>query len=422
MDNELDFTRRQTPNGTKDYLPLEAKSKRYLEREINSIFTQWGYDEVVTPVFEFFNALSVGIGADLQQKMYKFFDRNGHILALRPEMTAPIARLVANRLEEAPRPLRLSYQSNVFRYDSPQAGKQREFYQAGIELIGAKEPLADAEILAIVVEIFQKVGLNNFSIDLNQIDYFIGLMEETDLEKEMKVKLKKALSQKDFVGLKELVKTSSLTDRQREAILTLPELRGNEEVLNKARKLIDNQKSRIALDNLAAIYQNLESLGVSDYVNLDLSIIRNLDYYTGMVFEGYTQDLGFTICGGGRYDNLLEEFGLESSATGFAVGIDRLLLSLENQGVQLPIKENKIFLFYEDKKKEEAIKFAKKLRKNDYQVILEIEERDIQESIDYAIENNIDQIIYLGPEEKVANKDYKLDNLLGTEVIKLGGF
>ncbi|SJZ31078.1 ATP phosphoribosyltransferase regulatory subunit [Selenihalanaerobacter shriftii] len=418
MEKELDFTKTQTPNGTKDYLPLEAKKKRYLENEINDIFTRWGYEEVVTPTFEFFSALSVGTGVGLQHKMYKFFDRNGHILALRPEMTAPIARLVANRLDDELKPLRLSYQANVFRYEPPQAGRQREFYQAGIELIGAKDPLADAEIIAVAVEILKAVGLKKFSIDIGQIDYFVGLMEEMNLDPQTKVKLRKALSQKDFVALKELVE-ENLSNGHKEAIFTLPELRGGREILDKAEKLVNNKKSKVALDNLRSIYQNLESLGVADCVNLDLNIIRGFDYYTGMVFEGYNQDLGFTICGGGRYDNLLEQFGTESPATGFAVGIDRLLLSLENQGVELAIEEEPLFLIYDKAKKGEAIELAKKLRVDNQEVVLEIIDRNINESINYALNNNLDQIIYLGEEKNVADREYQIENLLGIEIIKI---
>lgn len=419
MEDELNFTKMQTPNGTKDYLPREAKKKRYLEREIESIFASWGYEEVITPAIEFFAALSVGTGQELQQKMYKLFDRNGHILALRPEMTAPIARLVANRLTEAPRPLRLSYQANVFKYEAPQAGRQREFYQAGIELIGAQEQLADAEIIAVAIEVLQQVGLKNFSLDIGQIDYFIGLMEETGLTTEMKTKIRKKLAQKDFVGLERLVTDIDLTARQKKAILNLPNLRGGQEVIGQARELVDNQKSESALDNLEEIYRNLEMLGVVDYVNLDLNIIRGFNYYTGMVFEGYTQDLGFTLCGGGRYDNLLEQFGAESPATGFAVGIDRLLIALENQTVKLPIEDDKLFLLYSEDKKEAAINLAQKLREEGKKVVVEIIDRDLDSSINYALEKNLNSLIYLGSKDLIKDRDYQVDTLFGQKVFRL---
>ncbi|MBM7623285.1 ATP phosphoribosyltransferase regulatory subunit [Sporohalobacter salinus] len=419
MDKELNFTKMQTPDGTKDYLPNEVKKKKYLERKIESIFTRWGYEEVITPSIEFFAALSVGTGQELQQKMYKLFDRNGHILALRPEMTAPIARLVANRLNEAPRPLRLSYQANVFKYETPQAGRQREFYQAGIELIGVEEKLADAEIVAIAVEVLQQVGLENFSLDIGQIDYLTGLMGETSLTEEMKNRFRRKLAQKDFVGLERLVKEIDLTSRQKKAILTLPDLRGGKEIIDQARELVDNQESKSALNNLEKIYKNLELLGVADYINLDLNIIRGFNYYTGMVFEGYTKDLGFTICGGGRYDNLLEQFGDEGSATGFAVGIDRLLIALENQNIKLPIKDDKIFLLYDKDKKQTAIDLAKKLRREGKKVVLEIMDRDLDNSIEYAFKKNLNQLIYLGSKDSIGDRDYEVDTLYGQEVFRL---
>ncbi|MCK8824243.1 ATP phosphoribosyltransferase regulatory subunit [Fuchsiella alkaliacetigena] len=417
MERDLTFNKMQTPSGTKDYLPAEAKKKRYLEEQIISLFSEWGYQEVITPTFEFFSALSIGTGSELQEKMYKFFNRQGEIMALRPEMTAPIARLVTNRFSGQEIPLRLSYLANVFRYEAPLAGRKREFYQAGVELIGCEESLADAEIIALAIEALERVGLKNFSLDIGQVDYFMGLMEKMELEPEVKSKLKKCLTKKDFVALENLVSNTALSDSEQEAILSLPKLRGGKEIIKQAKELIVNGKSQAALESLEDIYQQLEELGVAEQVTLDLSTLRGLDYYTGIVFEGYTNDLGFTICGGGRYDNLLGEFGEPNPAIGFSVGIDRLILSLENQGVKLPTVEEDTFIFYAKDYRQQAIELARRLRQKGEQVVLEVKERSVAASIDYAQQKEMGRIIYLGTVDEINNWDYQLETLFGQEVV-----
>ena len=324
------------PYGMKDFLPAEARSKRVLEEKLAVQFGAWGYEEVVTPTLEYLQTLTTGTGLDLSEQMFVFFDRSNRILALRPEMTIPIARLAATRLREKALPLRLFYLTNVFRHEEAQAGRQCEFYQAGVELMGVSEPAADAEVIALAITSALSAGLRDFRICLGQVDFINGIMDDARLREQERQDIKRCLVKRDLVGLERTAKHSGLPAEQQAAICRIPLLSGGKEVLTEARALVTSAVSQAALDNLAAIFELLQAYGLQQYVAFDLGIIRDFDYYTGMVFEGYTPGLGFPFCGGGHYDRMLASFGWECPATGFAMGIERLLLALNRQGISQP--------------------------------------------------------------------------------------
>ncbi|AGB40949.1 histidyl-tRNA synthetase/ATP phosphoribosyltransferase, regulatory subunit [Halobacteroides halobius DSM 5150] len=403
----------QRPGGTKDFLPDLAAKKEYIEDQLNEVFTKWGYEKIITPTIEYYDLLSEATEG-LQTKMYKFFNRKGEIIALRPEMTAPIARLVATELKEEPLPLRLAYQSNVFRYETPRAGRYREFYQAGIELFGVKTPLGDAEVIAIAAQSLEQAGLKNFKIDIGDVDYFTGIMEAANLPNSLQNKVRTALSSRNFVELEELLTASNLTFEQQEAILKGARLRGGPSVLKEAKELIANQASLQALENLKEVYHNLKLLGVASHICIDLGVVRSFDYYTGIVFEGYSQDLGYTICGGGRYDKLVEEFGYPISATGFAIGVDRLLLSLQKQDYQFPDFKAGVLLLVNSENKQEGFALAADLRQSGYQVELELIKREIKEIIEYASTKGLDRILAL--DDQKLDLEFKRKEILGVKV------
>lgn len=354
----------QIPYGTRDFLPREARRKRAVEGALAGLFSRWGYDEVVTPTFEYFETLTVGVNTDMEHNMFKFLDKNNRILALRPDMTTPIARTAATRLKEAPPPLRLFYLTNVFRYEQAQVGRQCEFYQAGVELLGPSGPAADAEIIALAVAAMQEAGLTNFQVSLGQVDFINGLMADSDLSARQKEQVKDAMARRDLVGLREILAACGLPQARQEFFQAIPVLHGKEEMLAKAYAMANDPVSRAALDNVAEIYRLLVGYGVEKYVNFDLGLIRNLDYYTGMVFEGYTPGLGFPLCGGGRYDNMLAAFGVANPATGFALGIDRVLLALERQGAAIDGADKAVYIGWQEGRLEEAITAATTMRGN----------------------------------------------------------
>lgn len=328
----LRLTALHTPRGARDILPQEAAQKAIVEERLASLFASWAYLPVDTPTLEYFDCLSVGNGSDIESQTYRFLERDGSTLALRPEVTTPIARLVSTRLRDKARPLRLRYLSRVFRYDQPQAGRQREFTQAGVELLGASGSRADAEIVALAVEAMRACGLEDFRVDIGHAGFFGGILESAGIDPETQGVLRAALLNRDFVGLESLIGATGVSAAAADALLALTDLRGGQETLARGASLAPNPVSQAALTDLGEVFSLLEKHGVSDQVSIDLGLVKDYTYYTGLVFEGYTREVGFTLCTGGRYDGLLGRFGCDCPATGFALGVDRTLLALERQG------------------------------------------------------------------------------------------
>ena len=354
----------EIPYGTRDFLPIEAAEKRAIETTLASLFADWGYDEVVTPTIEYLDNLTLGSNHTLEPHLFKLFDKNNRTLALRHEMTTPIARLVSSRLQDYPLPLKLSYISSVFRYEQTQTGRQCEFYQAGVELMGSTSAFADAEVIALAIQGLLHAGLSEFQICLGQVEFVNGIMEQYQLSDSVKDQLKTAMEQRNLVEFNQIIEDQELPEMARAVLRKLPLLNGSADMLQKAYELALNEQSRRALDNLSEIYRLLQAYGVEQYVRFDLGIIRDFSYYTGMVFEAYTPGLGFPLCGGGRYDHLLSDFGSTCPATGFALGIERILLALERQGLAKPDQSKVVYLSFAAGKAVAAIEQAGKLRQS----------------------------------------------------------
>lgn len=323
----------QIPTGVKDVLPGEAWNKRSLEAALVNLFQQWSYLEVATPTFEFYEVVREEDSPEDQ--LFKFIDREGRILALRPDMTTPIARLVTTHLRNGSLPLRLFYTGSVFRYESIQTGRQREFSQAGVELIGARGVGADSEVIALAIEALLACSLEQFRIGIGQVAVTKGLIEQTGQDPAALKKIKQAIINKDFVGLETILGQQGCSEEQKVKLMEIATLHGSREVLEKARQLSSEPEIVNALDALQEVYEILDNYGLSKYIFFDFSILRDFDYYTGIVFEGYAPGLGYPVCGGGRYDNLLGKFGYDCPAIGFALGLERIMLA-QNASPGLP--------------------------------------------------------------------------------------
>jgi len=385
------------PEGLNDLLPEEVFKRRFLENKISQVFTKWSYQEIITPTFEFYEILAKGAGTIMKKEMIKFFDRKENIVALRPEMTTPIARVTSTKLKGEPKPLRFYYMGNVFRYDDFKVGGQREFCQAGVELIGVNSKEADAEVIALAVECLKNSGLKKFFIDIGHINFFNGIMQSIKVKEERKQEIKKAILNKDFVLLEKILSLEDIKDREKEFILKMPTLRGGEEVLEGAEKMIDNKLSLSALREIKEIYNLLRDYGLEEYILIDLGIIRDFDYYTGIIFEGYTDYLGFPVCGGGRYDNLCSKFGRDLPSTGFAIGLERLAIILEKENVDsLKLERpDKYLVYYQNDKRyfRKALEVAGNLRKKGLIVELEVEKREFAEVLNYARSKGVKYIV-----------------------------
>jgi ATP phosphoribosyltransferase regulatory subunit len=317
----------QIPLGTQLLFGKAAKKRRRIERAIFSVFEHWNYEEIIPPIFDYYDVFTKGMGAELEERLYRFVDREGHILALRPEFTSLVAKSVATRLADQPKPLRLCYCGEVLRYEAPRGGRQREFFQIGVENIGGERVKSDAEVILVAAESLKKIGIREFQINLGEIGYFAGIVERISFEDVTKIKT--LIDLKDTVALKSELARLALSERRRHILLSLVSLTGNSDILQAARQLVSNERSLQALDNLAALVAELKKHKIGEHLTIDLSEVRGLDYYTGTIFRIYVPGLGFEIGGGGRYDNLLKNFGCDLPSVGFSFSLERLM-SLES--------------------------------------------------------------------------------------------
>ncbi|MBI4242023.1 MAG: ATP phosphoribosyltransferase regulatory subunit [Candidatus Rokubacteria bacterium] len=387
----------QLPKGAKIYLPDEAAKKRFVEERLLRVFSQWGFREVVTPTYEYFDVLSLGTDTDLQERMFKFGEREtGRMLALRADITPQIARIVATRLRDEPKPIRLAYVQNVFRYHDPEVGRYREFYQAGVELVGLEKPEADAEMIAMAVEGLRVLGLSRFQINVGQADFFRGVLEELRIDRVQGRQLQDALSRKDASTLEQLVRQLAPPASTAELLLALPSLFGREEVLERAGALVKNRRSERALANLAEVHRLLRVYGLADSIILDRGEVRGFDYYSGVHFEGYVEGLGADICGGGRYDHMLARFGFDCPATGFAFDVGRLLLVMEAQGAAVPLPGPDFFIIDFTPEKTAALALSRRLRDLGASVARDIITRPLEESLAYAARQRCRWVLVVG--------------------------
>jgi len=387
----------QLPKGAKLYLPHEAAQKRAVEERLLGVFRKWGYREIVTPAYEYFDVLSQGTDHELQERMFKMLDReSGRVLALRADITPQIARIVATRLRDEPKPLRLGYVTNVFRYDEPHVGRYREFYQAGVELVGLPNPEGDAEMIAMTVEGLRALGLAEFQIDVGHADFFRGILEDLAADEESARELRSALGRKDLSALERLVAELSAPAAVSELLLALPTLYGRGDVLERAERLVKNARSEAALANLAEVYRLLRVYGLADSVLLDLGEVRGFDYYSGVHFEAYVSGLGAELAGGGRYDHMLGRFGYECPATGFAFEVGRALLAMESQGVAAPLPELEFFIIDFTPDKTRALALARRLRDLGAGVARDIITRPLEESLAYARQQRVRRALVIG--------------------------
>lgn len=318
------------PAGTRDWLPAELHRKRAVERVLRSVFERWAYDEVQTPNFERFDALEAGLGESLASKTFLFADKTGTQLALRPEMTTPVARLVATRMREAPLPIRLSYIAPTYRYEEPQEGRMRESTEAGLELIGPQSLDADAESLFTAIEALDALGLDDTQFDINHVAVVDGALAGLELDDAARARCKSLISGRNIVALRTALAGTGPPGAI-EDIVGLVMTRGRDDVLATARRLCHTDAGLGGIERLRQILARADRLGVGERISVDCSLLRDITYYTGFIFEGFASEVGFELCGGGRYDSLLPLFGFDVGAVGWALAVERILIALERR-------------------------------------------------------------------------------------------
>jgi ATP phosphoribosyltransferase regulatory subunit len=318
------------PPGTRDWLPAELRRKRAVEAVLRSVFERWAYSEVQTPNYERFDALEAGLGEEVARQTFLFNDKSGTQIALRPEMTTPVARLVATRMREAPLPIRLSYVAPAYRYEDPQEGRMREYTSAGLELIGPQSLDADAESLFTAIEALDALGLHDTLFDINHSAVVDGVLAGLELDGYAITHAKTLITNRNIVALRERLAGTGPSDTIDE-IVRLMLARGRDELLARAQPLCHTDAGLAGIERLRAILARATELGYGDRINVDLSLLRDFSYYSGFIFEGFAQELGFELCGGGRYDSLLPRFGFDMGAVGWSLAVERILIALERR-------------------------------------------------------------------------------------------
>ncbi len=322
---------RQVPDGVEDCLAAECRIKKRMESALRGVFIASGFDEVETPTYEFYDVFQSGVGAYMQESMIKFMDAKGRILVLRPDITVPIARLAATGMELKSEQ-RLFYIQNSFAAAQPAIGRAGEFTQAGVELIGDGRCSADAEVIALAIKALRACGLESFAIDIGQVGYFKALIAEMGLKEELADRLRHAVDSKDSVAVEAAAEDLKLGADARAQIAALPSLFGGREVFDKALALTGSRDCAAAVENLRSVYDLLEEYGLASRLSVDFGMLHDIAYYSGLIFRGITPGIGFPVVSGGRYDELLAKFGKPAPATGFALGIKRVMIAMERQG------------------------------------------------------------------------------------------
>lgn len=405
------------PDGMKDILFEECKTKVEIEDKFRKLYLEEGFEEVISPTIEFYDVFNGPNQPMEQEKMYKLFDVQGRILVLRPDMTTPIARIAATKLKDHPLPLKLCYSANIFRINENLNGKINEITQSGIEIIGCESLKADVEAIMIGIKALLAAGLKNFKIELGQAEFFKGITENLELTEDEIEKARKLIENKNFAGLKNFIEDNEgkINQDAQRVLMELPNLFGGIEVINAAKSLTKNEAALKALDNIQQVYFTLERLELNEYISIDLGLVQHINYYTGIIFKGYSSDFGSNILSGGRYDGLVEQFGEMLPATGLALNTDNILQALKKQAISKTTNKNKFLVHYVEKNIEFAFNMAEKLRENGYEVEISLFDSSEMAAV-YAERKNKDYFIYFNSDKvilkglkKYVNKELELE-------------
>ncbi len=383
-----------TPEGVRDIYGSEYAAKQNIEKLFHDKLHSFGYQDIQTPTFEFFDVFSREIGTIPSKDLYKFFDKEGNTLVLRPDFTPSIARCAAKYFMDETIPLRFCYAGNNFINTDNLQGKLKETTQMGAELIGDASPEADAELIAMLVEALSHAGLKEFQISIGQIDFFKGLCAYADLEEETELALREFISNRNDFGAQELLLSKNITNDRMEALLRVNSLFGSYDILDEALHVANNPRSIQAVERLKQVYELLKLYHVEQYISFDLAMVSKYNYYTGIIFNAFTYKTGSAIAKGGRYDNLLEKFGKPAPATGFVVNIDDLVLAMTRQNL-CPLPENKNMLLVYSCDTAKAVQEAKKQREAGWSVVMlkKVKDKEIYQT--FADTNHFAQVIFL---------------------------
>lgn len=358
----------EKPLGMRDVLPDHEQVNQTIKNQMAGDMEKWGYRFLSTPTLEYYDTVGKASAID-EERLFKLLDAEGRTVVLRPDMTVPIARVAASSMKQDPLPLRLAYMSPVFRKQEFEAGRPAEFEQIGVELIGDGSTDADAEVIALMVQLFRSVGLKTFNVTIGDVSVVNALLEESAEDPELIQQLRQRLYEKNDVGFREDVEAAELNDEAKKRLLAFIDMRhlDMETALETLPFLFPGEKGLYFKQKLNALLAILNAYGVAKDLDIDLTLVSHSEYYTGIVFEGYSGKSGFPIGSGGRYDDLLDKFQRPAPATGFGLRLNLLAEALEETSAAQPQQ----CVIYSEDQKEDALKKALELRQLGHNIVLQ---------------------------------------------------
>ncbi len=396
------------PEGMNDITDLKCSSKKNKEEKIRKLFNSYGFMEIETPCLEYFDMYYGENEYVSQQDIFKLIDKSGSLLVLRPDMTVPSCRVAATKIKYESLPYKASYIAKCFRADEFGGGKQREFTQCGVEIIGSDNPYYDALVIKLAINTAKRIGINDISIQIGQVEFFNGLAQQASLnQKECEI-ISKMIDSKDSYGIVKFLEEKKIEESTNEHIKSITGYFGDRTLIDKLLDSQLNSRSAQALNNLKNILDILDQMGLSQYITVDLSMVKKLGYYTGMIFNGNTYHMGFPVLAGGRYDNLAKKMGKQMEATGFSLSLEMAMKAAERQGID---EESVNF--------SKVVSFSTNMRDKVLDVIKDVEEKmclqvmpDNDDIERYIKERNINTAARcLGMDEVLVIKDGRKEKL-----------
>lgn len=397
----------RTPEGVRDIYGEEFIRKERGERAVKGTMKQYGFLQIKTPSFEYFDIFNSERGTVSSKDMYKFTDRDGETCVLRPDMTPQIARCIAKYQKNEKLPIRLFYHGNTFINNDGYQGKLKEITQIGAELVNADGPSADAEMIALMIDCLLNIGLNDFQIEIGNADFFRALTNEAGFTDEETEELRDLIETKNLFGVEELLSEKNIDEGLKDIFVKLPLQFGSIEFVRDFKKSTENERAIEALARLEAIYEKLIAYGKESYVSFDLGMLTQYNYYTGVVFKAYTHKTGEPIGAGGRYDSLLGQFGKPAPAIGIAIYIDYALSAMYRQGMIPDVNHDSTLVLYDEAYEEKAIKIANSLRSDRLKIALLRRENAVSEEYyeEYAKKMLAGGILYVDNDSSIRIKD-----------------
>ena len=391
-----------TPEGVRDIYNRECETKLAIQKKLSTVLHLYGYQDIQTPTFEYDDVFRKEIGSTSTKELYRFFDREGNILTLRPDITPSVARAAATLFETEDFPIRLCYAGNTFTNHTSYQGRLKENTQLGAELIGLDSIEADAEMLAMVVDGLKRTGLKEFQVNIGHVDFIQSLLEATGLEDDEMDEIRTLINNRNYFGVEEILDNRSVKESVKEAFHILPELMGGPEILESAARIAPSAEARLAVTRLQQIYKLLRLYKAEDHVTFDLSMSGSYGYYTGIIFRAYTYGTGDAVVRGGRYDHLLEKFGKSTPSIGFAIIIDELMSALNRQKISVQTEKGNLLVYTEATEKW-AVSLARSFRAKGKNIEMlkrePEEEREVYEA--YGKRSSIAGILYLTDDFKI---------------------